>query len=253
MIAAACICGFHDICLPAEGFQSGHWAGEAAQTARGASYGEHHSLNETHLCCSMWLARHQSTMNTNRAAKLRAIQKIRTWAARLNDDQQEESHFDRLPLHLQLHIREMAKEDFAREHMQWKVHSELCFTVARRNLKATVSCMQRVTVVTEKINTLSRVLREDYQLDILVRVALSTARTRLLGDCIALSKQLWESISDLWQVYSQLLGMLRRMIQNTACPLRVVEQLLSEKDDFLHQELEPLEKQVMAVGSLQDY
>ena len=61
----------------------------------------------------------------NRAAKTRAIQRIRTWAARLNDEQQEQSHFDQLPLHLQLHIRELAKEAFARERMQWKVHVEL--------------------------------------------------------------------------------------------------------------------------------
>ena len=57
-------------------------------------------------------------MKTTRVAKTRAMEKIRTWAARLNDDEQEEkSHFDRLPLHLQLHIREIAKEAFAREHM----------------------------------------------------------------------------------------------------------------------------------------
>jgi hypothetical protein len=55
-------------------------------------------------------------MKTTRAAKVRAIQKIRTWAARLSDDQQQEqSHFDRLPLHLQLHIREVALEASARD------------------------------------------------------------------------------------------------------------------------------------------
>ena len=191
-------------------------------------------------------------MNTTRAAKMRAVQKIRTWAARLNDDQQEESHFDRLPLHLQLHIRELAMEELAREHLQWKVHAELLFTVARRNLKATASCMQEFKAVTEKINTLSRVLREDYQLDILARVALSTARTRLLGDWVALSKQLWESISELYQIYSQLWGMVRFLGKNTACPRRVVEQLCSKTEDFRWHELEPLRKQAMAVESLQD-
>ena len=64
-------------------------------------------------------------MNTTRAAKMSATQKKCTLAARLNDEQEEKSHFDRLPLHLQLHIREIAKEAFAREHMQWKVHAEI--------------------------------------------------------------------------------------------------------------------------------
>jgi hypothetical protein len=95
------------------------------------------------------------------------------------------------------------------------------------------------------------VLREDYQLDILARVALNTARTKLLGDWVALSKQLWEPISELYQIYSQLWGMLRRMGKNTTCPRRVVEQLCLEIENLRYQELEPLEKQAMAVGSLQ--
>jgi hypothetical protein len=37
------------------------------------------------------------------------------------------SHFDRLPPHLQLHIREMAAKTFSKEHMRRKVHVELLF------------------------------------------------------------------------------------------------------------------------------
>ena len=118
-------------------------------------------------------------MNTNRAAKTRAIQKIRTWAARLNDGQQEESHFDRLPLHLQLHIRELAVEASAREHLQWKVHAELLFTVAERKLEATASCLHNIQAVKERINTLTEVLVED--LDNMHDVL--TARIGLLDDC----------------------------------------------------------------------
>ena len=84
--------------------------------------------------------------NPTRVAKMLAIQKMRTWAARLNDDQQVESHFDRLPLHLQLHIRELAVEASAREHLQWKVHAELLFTVACREMKATASYYKSLTM-----------------------------------------------------------------------------------------------------------
>ena len=54
-------------------------------------------------------------MNTTRAAKMHAVLKKCTWVARLNDEQEEKFQFDRLPLHLQLHIRETANEAFARE------------------------------------------------------------------------------------------------------------------------------------------
>jgi hypothetical protein len=147
----------------------------------------------------------------------------------------------------------MAKDAFAREHMQWTVSSELLFTVARRNLRATTSYLQEFKVVTEKINTLARVLKDDYQLDILARAALHTARARLLGDWAALVKQLWESISELYQIYMQLWGMARCMYKNATCPRPLVEQLCSATEDFRYQELEPLKKGALAVRtSLQD-
>ena len=65
----------------------------------------------------------------NQAANMRAIQKMRTTAATQLNDQEELSHFDRLPPHLQVHIKVMAAEAFAREHLQ-HVHAELCEVVA---------------------------------------------------------------------------------------------------------------------------
>jgi hypothetical protein len=190
-------------------------------------------------------------MKASRVAKTLAIQKIRTWAARLNDDeQQEESHFDRLPLHLQLHIREMAKEAFAREHMQWKVHGQLLLAVSKRKLKASSSYLQEFDALTERINTLTEVLGEDYQLDILASLAIATTRTRFLGDFVALSKQLWESITDLWQVHSQLWGILLSMAKNPTCPDHVGMEMRLQIDAFRKKELEVLERQAMAAGHL---
>lgn len=77
-----------------------------------------------------------ATSKVQRAAKRRAIYKIRTWVARLKDEIAEYNHFDCLPPHLQLHIREMAAETFAKEHMRWEVHVELLFQVGRRTLRS---------------------------------------------------------------------------------------------------------------------
>ena len=137
-------------------------------------------------------------MKTTRVAKTRAMEKIRTWAARLNDDHhQEETFFDRLPLHLQLHIQELAK------HMQGKVHAELLFAVSKRKLKAADSCLHNIQAVKERLNTLTEVQVED--LDVLHDV-LTAARLGLLDELIALFKLLGESISELLEVHSQLGG-----------------------------------------------
>ena len=172
----------------------------------------------------------------NRAAKTLAIQMIRTWAARLNDEQQEQSHFDRLPLHLQLHIRELAKESFAREHMQWKVHAELLFTVAKIKLKATDSCLHNIQAVKEMINTLTEVQVED--LDVLHDV-LTAARLRLLDDLIALFKLLRESISELWEVHSQLRGILWCVVKNPgSCPFLLSAEICLKTEPFRQQLLQ---------------
>jgi hypothetical protein len=157
-------------------------------------------------------------MKTTRVAKTRAMEKIRTCAARLNDDHhQEGSNFGRLPLHLQLHIQELAKEAFAREHMQGKVHAELLFAVSKRKMKATDSCLHNIQAVKERLNTLTELQVED--LDVLLNDVLTAARLRLLDELIALFKLLVESISELWEVHSQLTGVLWCIDKNPGiCP-----------------------------------
>ena len=81
--------------------------------------------------------------------------------------------------------------------MQWKVHAEICFTVARRNLKATTSCLQKLNAATEKINTLTKALED---LDVLGSDAILTARARVFDEWFALREPLWDGILGLWEV-----------------------------------------------------
>ena len=188
-------------------------------------------------------------MNTTRAAKMHAVQKKCAWAARLDDEQEEKSHFDRLPLHLQLHIRELAKEAFAREHMQWKVHADLLFTVARRKLKRTALYLEGFNVATQRINTYTNKLEKE-RLDVLAALAISTARSRALTEWVALSKQLNELLSELWEVTSQLRGIYVCMAKNPSCPGQLQRAVCLRIHAFFKLDLEPMEKQKHDAGRL---
>ena len=95
----------------------------------------------------------------NRAANMRAIQKMRTTAATQLNDQEELSHFDRLPPHLQVHIKGMAAEAFAREHMRL-VHQELLARMAFRKLKEYEVIYQPVHRLQGRVEALEAVLRK---------------------------------------------------------------------------------------------
>ena len=95
----------------------------------------------------------------------------------------------------------MAKEAFAREHMQWKVHVELLCTVARKQLKAVASCLHSFEGVKVRIESLTTALSEEY-LDAFAQQSIHTARTRLLEEWLALSKASWKSIPELWEWFS---------------------------------------------------
>ena len=186
-------------------------------------------------------------MNTTCAAKMSATQKKCTLAARLNDEQEEKSHFDRLPLHLQLHIREIAKEAFAREHMQWKVHAEICFTVARRKLKALKGCVGELEPITATINMLNKRVADAEGVGNLL--FMDACMTRLLmRDWSRLEEKCLETHLEVFATYWQLQCLVLGLRET--CPPEIWCNLLTSLESFDEMELDPVNEQAKAAGRI---
>ena len=86
-------------------------------------------------------------------------------------------------------------------------------------------------------------------LDVVAKVPISAARIRVLDDWVALSKQLWESFTELLAVHAQLCAMLVCMARNPSCPGQLRVDVCSQIDALCKQ-LDSIEPQVYAAGRL---
>ena len=190
------------------------------------------------------------TMNTTRAAKLHAVQKTHTWAARLNDKQEEKSHFDRLPLHLQLHIREIAKEAFAREQMDWNVRAELLFAVARRKLMALKGCVVELEAITATLNMFNRRVADAEGVDNLLFID-AYVSWLLMRDWSQQKEKCLDTHLEVFATYSQLQGLVL-CLQET-CPPETWCNLRKSLESFDELEFDPVNDQAKAAGRIIGY
>ena len=186
-------------------------------------------------------------MNTTRAAKIHPIQKIHTWAAQLDDDHQEESHFDRLPLHLQLHIREIAKEAFAREQMDWNVGAELLFAVARRKLMALKGCVVELEAITATLNMFNRRVADAEGVDNLLFID-AYVSWLLMRDWSRQKEKCLDTHLEVFATYSQLQGLVL-CLQET-CPPEAWCNLRKSLESFDELEFDPVNEQAKAAGRI---
>ena len=186
-------------------------------------------------------------MSTTRAAKMHAVQKKCTWAAWLNDEQEEKSQFDRLPLHLQLHIREIAKEAFARGQMAWNVQAELLFAVARRNLMALKGCVVELEAITATINMLNKRVADAEGVDNILCMD-AYLSWLLMRDWSRWEEKCLETHLEVFATYSQLQCLVLGL-QET-CPPEIWCNLRTSLESFDEMEFDPVNEQAKAASRI---